>query len=77
MSRFYKPTLGKSQTVLTSIPSIRASKLSPILHCRQFGVNPTRKAPVSGDIKMAVSESNQSFKLENLFNVKDKGEQYI
>lgn len=77
MSRFYKPALSKNQTVLASIPSIRISKLSPLLHCRQFGVIPTRKAPVSDDIKMAVSESNQSFKLENLFNVKNKGEQYI
>lgn len=72
MPRLYIPALSKNQTVLTSIPSIRVSKFSPLLLRRQFGANPTRKAPVSDEIKMAVSESNQSFKLENLFNVKDK-----
>lgn len=77
MPRFYIPALSKNQTVLTSIPSNRVSKLFPLLLYRQFGVNHTGKAPVSDKIKMATSESNQSFKLENLFNVKDKGEQYI
>ena len=77
MPRFYIPALNKSQTPLTSIPSTRVLKLSPLLPSRQFGVNPTRKAPVSDKTKMTVNESNQSFKLENLFNVKDKGKLYI
>ncbi|CAG8909061.1 unnamed protein product [Penicillium egyptiacum] len=68
MPRFYVPVL-KNQTVLTSI---RVPKLSPLIPSRQFRVNPTRKCPVPDEIKMAANESNQSFKLEKLFNVKDK-----
>ncbi|CAI7585539.1 unnamed protein product [Penicillium glandicola] len=71
MPRFYIAALTKNQTALTKIPFTRLPKLS-LLHSRQFGVNPARKSPVSDKTKIAVNESNQSFKLENLFNVKDK-----
>ncbi|CAP95775.1 hypothetical protein E8E15_001047 [Penicillium rubens] len=72
MPRFYLPILTKSPTVLTPIPPIRVPKLSPLLPSRQFRVNPTRRSPISEETKIAANESNQSFKLQNLFNVKDK-----
>lgn len=76
MPRLYTTVLSKKQTIRRSILLIRP-KLCSLLPSRQFGINSTRKAPVSDKTKIAASESNQSLKLEKLFNVKDKGEQYI
>ncbi|CDM28909.1 hypothetical protein DTO013E5_1282 [Penicillium roqueforti] len=71
MPRLYTTVLSKKQTIRRSILLIRP-KLCSLLPSRQFGINSTRKAPVSDKTKIAASESNQSLKLEKLFNVKDK-----
>jgi len=42
-----------------------------------FSTNTTYRTPVSDQIRMEAKQDNQKFKLENLFNVKGKGNQLL
>jgi len=76
MSHFHPQKLSwalriKNRTTLTSLSSTKQPIFFP--SSRQFAAHSPQKLPISKKTEMAAQQSNQSFKLENLFNVKNKG----
>lgn len=63
-------TTQATRVLSAKFPSL-PYKTSSLVHT--FTTSSINRAPVSEPLKMEAKQSNANFKLENLFNVKDKG----